>query len=127
MGAQIMIENFSDHASNERTMLAWVRTGVALIAFGFVLEKFHLFLKAFHDPASGSPNFVVNHDPKAGSIFMIVLGLTTIGFSVCRYLQTAKSINDPQKHQYSSIPTVVASSMFFALGLLVLFYVIDIT
>lgn len=39
-----MIKNFSDHAANERTFLAWVRTGVAVIAFGFLVERFDLFL-----------------------------------------------------------------------------------
>ena len=33
---------YSDHAANERTFLAWVRTGIATIAFGFVVEKFNL-------------------------------------------------------------------------------------
>lgn len=107
-------------------MLAWVRTGIALIAFGFVLEKFHLFLKAFQYPSLGGANITINHDPKLGSILLIVLGLATIGFSVLRYLKTAENINDPQKHQYSSTPTLLASTMFFALGVLVLFYVIDI-
>ena len=31
-----MIRGYSDHATNERTFLAWVRIGVAVIAFGFV-------------------------------------------------------------------------------------------
>ncbi|HEV3286504.1 MAG TPA: DUF202 domain-containing protein, partial [Steroidobacteraceae bacterium] len=39
-----MIGGFSDHAANERTFLAWVRTGIAVIAFGFVIEKFNLFM-----------------------------------------------------------------------------------
>lgn len=29
-----MIANFSDHASNERTFLAWVRTAIAIMGFG---------------------------------------------------------------------------------------------
>ena len=37
-----MIGNYSDHAANERTFLAWVRTGIAVIAVGFVIEKFNL-------------------------------------------------------------------------------------
>jgi putative membrane protein len=40
-----MIERYSDHAANERTFLAWVRTGIATIAFGFVVEKFNLFVR----------------------------------------------------------------------------------
>ncbi len=39
-----MIRNYSDHAANERTFLSWVRTGIAVIAFGFVIEKFTLFV-----------------------------------------------------------------------------------
>ena len=39
-----MIRGYSDHAANERTLLAWVRTGIAVIAFGFVIEKFNLFV-----------------------------------------------------------------------------------
>ena len=34
------------HAANERTLLAWVRTGIAVIAFGFVIERFNLFVLA---------------------------------------------------------------------------------
>ena len=39
-----MIRGYSDHAANERTFLAWLRTGIAVIAFGFVVEKFNLFV-----------------------------------------------------------------------------------
>lgn len=40
-----MIERYSDHAANERTFLAWVRTALAIMAFGFLVEKFDLFLE----------------------------------------------------------------------------------
>ena len=40
-----MIKRYSDHAANERTFLAWVRTAIAVMAFGFVIERFDLFLK----------------------------------------------------------------------------------
>ena len=39
-----MIQSYGDHANNERTFLAWVRTGIAVMAFGFVIEKFNLFV-----------------------------------------------------------------------------------
>ena len=35
--------NCREHLANERTFLAWVRTSIAIIAFGFVIEKFSLF------------------------------------------------------------------------------------
>jgi inner membrane protein YidH len=41
-----VIRGYTDHAANKRTFLAWVRTGIATIAFGFVVEKFNLFVAA---------------------------------------------------------------------------------
>lgn len=34
-----------DHMANERTFLAWVRTSIGIMAFGFVVGKFVLFIK----------------------------------------------------------------------------------
>lgn len=31
--------------ANERTFLAWIRTSIGIMAFGFVVEKFALFIK----------------------------------------------------------------------------------
>ena len=39
-----MIRGYTDFAANERTFLAWVRTAIAVIALGFVIERFNLFL-----------------------------------------------------------------------------------
>jgi putative membrane protein len=41
-----MIQGYGERAANERTFLAWVRTGIAVIVFGFVIEKFNLFVQA---------------------------------------------------------------------------------
>ena len=36
----------SDYLAAERTFLAWIRTGLALMGFGFVVARFGLFLEA---------------------------------------------------------------------------------
>jgi hypothetical protein len=41
-----MIHGYSDHAAKERAFLAWVRTGIAVLGFGFVIEKFNLSVLA---------------------------------------------------------------------------------
>jgi uncharacterized membrane protein YidH (DUF202 family) len=33
------------HMANERTFLSWIRTSISVMAFGFVVEKFSLFVK----------------------------------------------------------------------------------
>ncbi|MDE2008593.1 MAG: DUF202 domain-containing protein [Candidatus Omnitrophica bacterium] len=60
-------KNTSDHMANERTLLAWIRTSIGIIAFGFVIERFSLFMKqmtlimgrtamSLHSPAPGYSN-----------------------------------------------------------------------
>jgi putative membrane protein len=34
----------SDYLAAERTVLAWIRTGLGLMGFGFVVARFGLFL-----------------------------------------------------------------------------------
>ena len=49
-----------EHLANERTLLAWVRTAVALMGLGFVVARFGLFLRQLAleraaPPEPGSP------------------------------------------------------------------------
>ncbi len=39
----------SDYLAAERTFLAWIRTGLALMGFGFVVARFGLFLQALQN------------------------------------------------------------------------------
>ena len=44
----------------ERTMLAWLRTGVAIMAFGFVAARFGLFLRLLHARADWGASHTVS-------------------------------------------------------------------
>src|SRR5690348_7099803 len=37
-------ETLNLHSANERTMLAWLRTGISLMGFGFAIARFGLYL-----------------------------------------------------------------------------------
>ncbi len=39
------VSHLRDHMANERTFLAWIRTSIGIMAFGFVVEKFSLFMQ----------------------------------------------------------------------------------
>jgi putative membrane protein len=88
-----MIKRYSDHAANERTFLAWVRTSIAITAFGFVIERFDLFLK-YAAPAAAqrkiSPHGGVFAD--AAALAFIVLGIAIIVIAGWRFVQTANDI-----------------------------------
>jgi putative membrane protein len=94
-----MIRNFSDHAANERTFLAWVRTSIAVIAFGFLVERFDLFL-VFAASAVGKAGTSV---PRSGfghvaGLVLIVLGIAMIVISAWRFTRTANEIDDESTH-----------------------------
>ncbi|HMK61897.1 MAG TPA: DUF202 domain-containing protein [Dissulfurispiraceae bacterium] len=44
---QAGVRNRRVHMANERTFLAWIRTSIGIMAFGFVVEKFALFVRQF--------------------------------------------------------------------------------
>ena len=39
------VDRQREHQANERTFLAWVRTSIALIGFGFAIARFGIFLR----------------------------------------------------------------------------------
>ena len=88
-----MIKRYSDHAANERTFLAWVRTAIAVMAFGFLIERFDLFLKyavpqqALQQIAPHGQAFA-----NAAGLAFIGLGVAMIVLSGIRFIKTAKDI-----------------------------------
>ncbi len=45
----------SDHLANERTLLAWIRTSIAIIVFGFVVARFGIALRQLSALSGRSP------------------------------------------------------------------------
>ena len=79
-----MIKNFGDHAANERTFLAWVRTAIAVMAFGFLVEKFDLFLELAAPSLAGRTLSV------PGQTFGNVAGLAEATAQECAALVAAE-------------------------------------
>ncbi len=96
-----MIKRYSDHAANERTFLAWVRTAIAVMAFGFVIERFDLFLQVAA-PQLAQRQFS-GHVSSHGETFANLAGLAFIAIGVAmivlaglRFSKTAKEIESEQ-------------------------------
>jgi putative membrane protein len=47
------IDRQREHQANERTFLAWLRTSIALIGFGFAIARFGLFLHELQSTVTG--------------------------------------------------------------------------
>ncbi len=88
-----MIERYSDHAANERTFLAWVRTAIAIMAFGFLVQKFDLFLriaaKSLGAASDAAGSQIVG---TTAGLLLIVLGGAMMVFAAIRFRKTALAI-----------------------------------
>src|ERR1700704_5683815 len=90
-----MIANYTDHAANERTFLAWVRTGLAVAAFGFFLFKLNVLV----DVASGG-SLPGHPAEQAGALAeryaglaMVVTGIVVIARSCMGFERTRLAID----------------------------------
>jgi putative membrane protein len=101
-----MIRSFADHSANERTFLAWIRTGIAAIAFGFVMEKFNLFLVAV--AATAAPEIAQRIERLAGpfgrydGLALMLVGILLIIVAALRFLRIEKLINAPELYSSGS-------------------------
>ena len=69
-----------DHLANERTFLAWLRTGVATIVFGFAIGRFSIALREFmklQGQPSTTPGFTtwLGIISAVGGVLLILAGL----------------------------------------------------
>ena len=94
-----MIRGYSDHAANERTFLAWVRTAIAVMAFGFLVEKFDLFLEVAAPSLSGRTlSLPGQRFGNIAGLALIILGTAIVAIAAVRFLVTAKNIDSEEPH-----------------------------
>jgi len=109
----------------ERTLLAWLRTGLALMGFGFVVARFGLFLREI-----AAVGHVPVHQHATGSSLWIGVGLIALGVAVSllasfeyfRFIQASK-----QGHSYlprTALLAVVVAAILGLLGIVMAIYLI---
>jgi putative membrane protein len=73
----------------ERTLLAWQRSAIALMGFGFVVERFGLFLQMVaHQPESGSQRSF----SLGTGVLLLILGAAVALISARQFRQVARNL-----------------------------------
>jgi putative membrane protein len=103
-----MIRDYTNHAANERTYLAWVRTGIAVMALGFVIEKFNLFVLTVGGSIalSGAVGAQVERRlehlsgplGREGGGVLVLGGVALIAIATWRFIHTRRLLDDSQTH-----------------------------
>ena len=121
-----MIANYTNHAANERTFLAWIRTGLAVAAFGFFLIKLNLFVDAV---GRGSIFRLPSEDAVAvatryAGLAMVAIGIATIIRSSFAFERTRRAIDGDELIRIP--PSRAASFLSAALATALLIFCINL-
>jgi putative membrane protein len=118
--------NATDYLANERTYLAWVRTSIGIMAFGFVVVKFSLFVKQI-SLMFGKETILQQRGYSAIlGIVLVVLGTITAILSYVRYKNTEKQL-DNGVFEHSSMLITLLTGFIFLVGALLIVYLIQST
>lgn len=119
-----MIKSFSDHAANERTFLAWVRTAIAVMAFGFVIVKFDLFLSvAVRSLGARAPHLPGTSFGHLAGLLLVIAGIVIIAISGARFVITGRMIESETVHAHvgTRVDIVLAAMLALLGGALILY------
>jgi uncharacterized protein (DUF302 family)/uncharacterized membrane protein YidH (DUF202 family) len=116
----------SDYLAAERTFLAWIRTGLALMGFGFVVARFGLFLRALQAGQSTLPSESYGFSFWAGTA-LITLGVVVNIVSARQHARLVRDLNEGGSafNRPSSLGITVAIILAI-LGLVMAAYLISV-
>lgn len=88
MNKKPKIDRQQQHQANERTFLAWLRTAIALIGFGFAIARFGLFLRQLQTAVTqkATPDHPLLNSEHLG-VSLVIVGIVTIALAAWRYNQ----------------------------------------
>ncbi len=114
------VRNRRVHMANERTFLAWIRTCIGIMAFGFVIEKF------FVPPGCNRITDAQNVTGEFGfllllGIFLVFMGAAAGLLATYRFLKTEKEIME-DTYQPSVIADILIAILLGSIGLLLVVY-----
>jgi uncharacterized membrane protein YidH (DUF202 family) len=117
------VRNRRVHMANERTFLAWIRTSIAIMAFGFVVEKFSLFVKQLgyylgEKTVPPSPGY----SSKIG-ILLVVLGVIMGVLAFVRYKNVEKQIDD-DTYRPSPVLSILLFLSMMSVGVFLILYLV---
>jgi len=116
----------SDYLAAERTLLAWIRTGLALMGFGFVVARFGLFLQQLqalqHTSAAQSYGLSLWFGTA-----LIVAGVAVNLFAGWHHARLVRDLDQGQADHARASMQAVAVALFLALvGLAMAVYLVSV-
>lgn len=100
-------KNVTDHLANERTFLAWIRTAIAVLGFGFVVVKFSLFLEYFAAVSGKNIEVPTSEYSSELGLSFVIIGVLVVLFAYIRYKRNEQKIDGTEFRNNSLLVTVL--------------------
>jgi putative membrane protein len=113
----------NDQMANERTFLAWIRTGIGIMVFGFVIVKFSLFVNQLPSRLFQEPDLPKNGSTIFLGIGLVLTGAVTILLSYFRYKRTNELLQEG-KYLHSTVLLTFLTVVIIAMSILIIAYLI---
>jgi putative membrane protein len=117
------VRNRRVHMANERTFLAWIRTSIGIMAFGFVVERFSIFVKQVSYFLGKEVSLPSRGYSAALGISLVALGALMGVLSFIRYKKVERQI-DEDTYQPSMILDIMLAISVLAIGIFLVTYLI---
>ncbi len=112
-----------NHMANERTFLAWCRTGISLIVFSFVIERFDLLIRELRFMSPSPAKFVQMEKTHYLSLITFILGAFIILLAGWRFFDLRRHINRGES-DFSALPDVfLLTSILLTLAMVFFLFV----
>lgn len=112
---------WTDHLANERTFLAWIRTSIGIMAFGFVVERFSLFSKQLMAVFTKEPS-PEQYSPILG-VALVGLGALFGLLAYLKFIRVERQIEEGGYRPANKLALAV-TILTFGMGLFLLLYLI---
>jgi putative membrane protein len=120
--------SLSDYLAAERTLLAWIRTGLALMGFGFVVARFGRFMQQLLEiqrvPSEGSGSYGLS---LWFGIVLIAVGVGVNVFAGWHHLRLVRELELGETlHSCPSTQAVAIAFFLAVIGLTMAIYVVGV-
>ena len=120
-----MIKRYTDHSANERTYLAWIRTSIAIMAFGFLIEKFDLFVSYLGEKTGDEEHLHSSLSAEIAGIGLFLVGVIIVLTATLRFFTYKKAIDSDEFIPYNvKKANILLSILIIILALFLLVYMV---
>lgn len=98
----------------DRTLMAWIRTSLSMISFGFTIYKFFMYLRESGVVAQQLPM----HGPRNLGLALVLIGTALLAVATFEHILYQRMLSKELKQKFPLSTALIAALLITMLGLL---------